>query len=285
MAFNSDSLSGKDFKRLAELIQTEAGIKMPESKKTMLESRLRKRLNDLNFSTFKKYCDYLFSEEGMKYELIQLLDAVATNKTEFFREIEHFNFLIQKAVPELITSIGAGVKKDMLIWSAGCSTGEEAYTLGMVLNEFKVQYPGLNFNFKILGTDISTKVLKVAKRAVYSFDKSEPVPLNLKKRYLLKSRDRSKDLIRIKPGLRSVVSFRRLNFMDHDFKLREKADIIFFRNVMIYFDKETQERILTRIIGHLTLGGYLFMGHSETLNGLRIPPLKNTAPTIYQKIE
>ncbi len=276
-------LSEKDFERLSGFIHKECGIKMPGSKKTMLESRLQKRLRHLELTTFSEYCDYLFSPVGIAGELVHLINVVTTNKTDFFREPGHFDYLVRKALPELMASQGVGIRRNLMVWSAGCSTGEEPYTLAMVLSEFRGKCPGINFNFLILATDISTKVLEKAKKAVYESDRVEPVPMDQKKKYLLRGRDRSRGLVRIAPELRAVVRFRRLNFLDGDFGMRETMDIIFCRNVIIYFDRQTQERLLGRFCRHLSSGGYVFMGHSETLHGMDLP-LVQVAPTVYRKL-
>lgn len=274
------SLSESDLHRLSEFIHTECGIKMPPSKKTMLEARLQKRLRFLGLSSFSQYCDYVFSPQGMESELVHMIDVITTNKTDFFREPSHFSYLTQKALPDLIVAYGAAVRKKFAIWSAGCSTGEEPYTLAIVLSEFSESYPG--FTFTVLATDISTKVLEKAKTGIYEEERLEPVPAHLVKKYFLKSKNREKKLVRIVPELRQLVKFRRLNFMDEDFGFREPINIVFCRNVIIYFDRPTQERLLNKLCRHLAPGGYVFMGHSETLNGLDVP-LISVAPTVYRK--
>ena len=251
---------------------------MPEVKKTMLEARLQKRLRNLGMHSFTEYCDYLFAPEGMEKELVPMLDMVTTNKTDFFREPEHFNYLTQTVLPEWMKRHGAG---SISIWSAGCSSGEEPYTLAMVLSEYAARNPG--FDFRILGTDISTRVLEKAKNAIYTESQVEPVPLELKKKYLLRSKDRSSGMVRIGPELRDKVRFRRLNFMDEDFGMREQLDIIFCRNVIIYFDRPTQERLLQRFHRQMKMGALIFMGHSETLSGLDVP-LVSVYPTVYRKL-
>ncbi len=274
------ALSASDYERLSGLIYAECGIKMPPTKKVMLEARLRKRLRVLGLSTFGRYCDYLFSKKGMEDELINMIDVVTTNKTDFFREPKHFDFLAAVVIPELISLYGAGIKRELNIWSAGCSTGEEPYTIAMVLSEFRdCHHP---FEFMILGTDISTKVLERAERAIYKMERAETVPLQVMKKYFLRSKDREKNLVKIAPEIRHAVRFRRLNFMAEDFQMRESMDIIFCRNVIIYFDRPTQERLLNRLYDHLIPGGYIFMGHSETLSGLRVP-LVSAGPTVYRK--
>lgn len=272
-------LSDREFKRFSSFIYDEIGIKMPPVKKTMLEARLQKRLKALELRTFEEYGDYVFSSDDKRDELIHLIDVVTTNKTDFFREPAHFDYLVKAAIPTLIDERDAGIRSPLKIWSAGCSTGEEPYTLAMVLSEFSAANPG--FHTSILASDISTEVLSKARNAIYTEDRVDTIPLHLKKKYLLKSRDKTKGLVRIVPHLRSMIQFRRLNFME-DFGLHEHMDIIFCRNVIIYFDKQTQERLLNRFCNQLVRGGYLFLGHSETLNGLNVA-LNPVASTVYRK--
>ncbi|MBI5409487.1 MAG: protein-glutamate O-methyltransferase [Nitrospirae bacterium] len=288
---HSAVMSNKDFCRLSEFVYSECGIKITGSKKVLLESRLRKRLRDLGIGSFSEYRDYLFSQEGINNELIHMIDVVTTNKTDFFREPKHFEYLVQMALPELINKYGTGVRRKYAIWSAGCSTGEEPYTLAMVLSEFAESYqkiplyPPLSkgeFSFSILATDISTRALEKARLGIYNENTIYPVPTDFRKKYFLKSRDNDKRLVRVVPELRDLVKFRRLNFMDGDFGMREPMDIIFCRNVIIYFDRPTQEKLLNRLYRHLIPGGYMFMGHSETLNGLNVP-LISVAPMVYRR--
>jgi chemotaxis protein methyltransferase CheR len=165
-------------------------------------------------------------------------------------------------------------------WSAGCSTGAEPYTLAMLLSEFAEKHGA--FRYTVLGTDISQKVLKEAIQGVYEAQMAAPIPQDLRKKYLLRSKDRRKSVVRVAPEIRAVVKFRQLNFMDEDYGLRQSMDIVFCRNVLIYFDRPTQERVINRICHHLLPGGYLFIGHSETLNGLDIP-LTQVKATIYRR--
>lgn len=272
-------LSDREFNRFSSFIYDEIGIKMPPVKKTMLEARLQKRLKALELRTFEEYGDYVFSSDDKRDELIHLIDVVTTNKTDFFREPAHFDYLVKAAIPALIDERDAGIRFPLKIWSAGCSTGEEPYTLAMVLSEFSAANPG--FHTSILASDISTEVLSKARNAIYTEDRVDTIPLHLKKKYLLKSKDKTKGLVRIVPHLRSMIQFRRLNFME-DFGLHEHMDIIFCRNVIIYFDKQTQERLLNKFCNQLVRGGYLFLGHSETLNGLNVD-LNPVSSTVYRK--
>ncbi|NGZ29015.1 MAG: protein-glutamate O-methyltransferase [Magnetococcales bacterium] len=274
-------LSDKDFQKLSEFIYDQCGIKMPPSKKTMLEARMQKRLRTLGMSSFREYCNWVLDPVASDNELINFIDIVTTNKTDFFREPSHFEYLVSTAIPEMVRGEGAGVRRKLMVWSAGCSTGEEPYTLCMVLSEFAERYPGLNFDYSILATDISTRVLEKAASAIYEGEKTDPIPMNLKKKYLLRSKDRTQNLVRIVPELRSKVRFRRINFMDSEFGLREKMDVIFCRNVIIYFDRPTQERLINKFCRNLIPGGYLMVGHSETLNSLNVPVVQ-VSPTIYR---
>jgi chemotaxis protein methyltransferase CheR len=265
-------MSDKVFRRLSEFIQGHCGIKMPPVKKQMLEGRLRKRLRALNVSSFESYCEHVF-KAGAEAELIQMIDAVTTNKTDFFREPAHFDYLVEKILPELSRS-----REKISVWSAGCSSGEEPYTIAMILSEFALEN---KINFSVLGTDISARVLEKARRAVYDHENIEPVPMSFRKKYLLRGKD-NRSMVRIKPELRSRVHFRRLNLMDAGFGMHDKMCLIFCRNVMIYFDRNTQEELLGKFCRQLIPGGYLFTGHSETLQGMDLP-LIPVAPTIHKR--
>ncbi|MGE4421819.1 MAG: protein-glutamate O-methyltransferase CheR [Pseudodesulfovibrio sp.] len=266
-----------EFRRFSDLIQTELGIKMPPSKKVLLQSRFQKRLRALGMSGYKEYCDYVFSDAGREQERMHLIDVVTTNTTHFFREPKHWDIMNNIVLPEL-WSRGVGRSSALRIWSAGCSSGEEPYTLGMVLHEWGVGRQG--FDFSILATDISQKILAEAKRAVYSMDKVEDVPMQYKKKYMLKSKD--KQLVKMDAILRNKVSFQQLNFME-DFRLQNSQNIIFCRNVVIYFDRSTQEVLFNKFCNNLQPGGYLFIGHSESLSGMTLP-IRQVAPTVFQRL-
>lgn len=273
----SEPMSDKAFARFSKFIQTELGIKMPHTKRTMLQARLQKRLWKLGMGSFDEYCDYLFSHEGMENELQHMINVVTTNKTEFFREPKHFEYLVERALPDIINR--NGFKNRFMFWCAGCSTGEEAYSLAMVLNEFAEQ--NHEFRFLILATDISSKVLEHGKIGIYDEERTLSIPLPMRQKYLLRSKDKEKQLVRVIPEIRAFVRLRRLNFMDRNFGLRERMDVIFCRNVIIYFDRPTQEGVLDRICSYLYPGGYLFTGHSETLNGMNLP-LIPVSHTVYK---
>jgi chemotaxis protein methyltransferase CheR len=278
MSTRDENISARDYKRLCDLIYAKAGINLGAQKKTMIEVRLRHRMRALDISSYGEYCDYLFGAKGLKEELVSMIDVVTTNKTDFFREAKHFNFLVEKAVPAQTSRYESG--EPFLIWSAGCSTGEEPYTMAMVLSEYALVHPG--FRFRILATDISTIVLKKARLGIYSREMAEPVPDMLKRRYFMRSREPGSTRLRMVPELRHLIDFRRLNFMDDDYRISGKMDAIFCRNVIIYFDRPTQERILRKLCRHLAPQGYLFVGHAESLHEMALP-LEPVAPALYRR--
>ena len=274
-------MKNKEFEQFSAFIYDKVGIKLTSAKQTMPEARLQKRLKTLGIDTFEAYRDFVFSADGHRTELIHLIDVVTTNKTDFFREPSHFDYLTKTALPAIIRSRGDCLRQPLRIWSAGCSSGEEPYTMAMVLSEFAAEHDA--FRFTVLASDISTRILDTARTAVYPEDRVDAVASNFKKKYLLRSKDRSRSLVRICPQLRALITFRRINFMDEDLGVADKMDVIFCRNVVIYFDKPTQQTLMQKFHQQLRPGGYLFLGHSETLNGLDVD-FKVAASTVYQKI-
>jgi chemotaxis protein methyltransferase CheR len=277
MSVHDDTISGRDYARLCELIYAQAGIHLGTEKMTMLEVRIKRRLKILDLHSYSEYCDYLFGREGLRQEIVHLIDVVTTNKTDFFRESGHFDFLVEKALPELAASTCG---RQFLIWSAGCSTGEEPYTMAIVLSEYALTHPG--FRFRILATDISNLVLAKAELGVYTNDIVSPVSPVLRRKYFMRSRQPGSEKQRVVPELRRLIEFRRLNFMDADYGVSEKADAIFCRNVIIYFDRQTQERILQKLSNCLMPGGFMFVGHAETLHDMNLP-LTPVAPALYRR--
>ena len=275
----NEHIGSADYRRFTDLVYQICGIRLNASKQLMVETRLRKRLKETGASTFREYWK-LLNQEDSHEELILLIDAITTNKTEFFREPVHFEYLAKKILPDL----GRHLKlqgRPLRIWSAGCSTGKEAYTLAMVLMESK--RARIIDDFQIYATDICTDVLKRASRAVYQPDEIEPIPESLRKKYLLRSRGLHAPTFRIIPELRSTVCFERLNFMDERYHVSAPFDIVFCRNVIIYFDRATQDQVVNKLVDCLRPNGYFFTGHSETLSGLTTP-LEGIAPTIYRKV-
>lgn len=269
-------LSDVEFSKLSKFIYSQYGIKMPPEKRIMLQSRLQKRLRALKIYTFKEYIDYAFSNQGDD-EIIHMMDVVSTNKTDFYREPAHFDYLRQTILPSIIDE-----KKLVKIWSAGCSSGQEVYTLAIELSEFASKNQG--FDFSILGTDISTLMLNKAFTAIYTEEMVSMIPIEIKKKYLLKSKEKTKKLIRINNVLRNKAKFQRINFMDDHYPVNDQFDIIFCRNVLIYFDRETQERVINKLCNYLRPDGYFFLGHSESITNINVP-LKQLKPTVYVRIK
>ena len=272
-------LSEDEFRLLRELIEQHCGIWFRDDLAYVLERRLWPRLEVLGLPDFSAYHRHLRLDPDRHAELEAAVDLLTTNETYFWREPQQLRAFEREIVPMLGDALEA--QRCVRVLSAGCSTGEEPYTLAMVLNEVAASQDG--FSYQIMATDISTRVLEKARKAVYDEDRIDPVPMQLRRKYLLRSKDRTSPQVRIVPELRSRVRFSRLNFMDSDFGFRDQLDIIFCRNVIIYFDRKTQERLLNKFHGHLRAGGWIFMGHSETLNGLDVP-LVQVHPTVYRKL-
>jgi chemotaxis protein methyltransferase CheR len=275
----SAHLSDRHFRTIAELIEGQVGIRLPPGKRAMLEGRLHKRARALSFSGLNEYVDNLFEADQFDAELTRLIDVVTTNKTDFFREPQHFTFMREVAIPSLLESHGRK-SASLKIWSSASSTGMEAYTVAMVLDE--MIRSGSQFQYRILGTDISTAVLRLAKTAIYTRDVIAPVPEHFVKRYFLSSRDKSSGEVRIVPELRRMTHFMRMNLMDASYPVDRDVDMIFCRNVLIYFDKPTQRKVVEQLCGHLRPGGYLLVGHSESMVHSAVPGLKQVQPTIFQ---
>jgi chemotaxis protein methyltransferase CheR len=276
----ADRLSPRDFEKLARFIHGYSGIKMPANKLTMLEGRLRHRLREGGFPSFAAYCRYLFDQNGLASESVALIDAVTTNKTDFFREPDHFRMLVDVMVPALLRGRAAG-EGPLRVWSAASSTGAEAYTIAMVLADAATRIA--NLQAEVIATDICTDVLETAIAGIYPEAMIEPVPAVLRQRYLMRGKDRTRRLARIAPQIRAMVRFGRLNLMEAPYRVPRDLDVIFCRNILIYFDKPTQEAVLTQLCAHLRIGGYLILGHSESLAGVSLPvsPVGNT---VFQRV-
>jgi chemotaxis protein methyltransferase CheR len=277
----SAQLKSSDFARFSKLVYEACGIELSDSKKLMVESRLRKRLRETGAGSFSEYWELLSADTNGE-EMVRFIDAMTTNKTDFFRESRHFDYLVNTVIPEVIVQVRSE-GRELRVWSAGCSTGKEPYTLAMVLSECKQE--GRIEEFSILGTDISSSVLQEARRAVYPDSDLTDIPASFRQRYVLRSRDRKNKTCRMAPEIRACVRFDSLNFMDEKYPYGRGAfDVILCRNVMIYFDRTTKEAVVRRIGECLRPGGYFFIGHSETLNGIETEMVP-VAPTVYRKKE
>lgn len=274
-----DRLSKRNFDLLAKYIYSYSGIKMSHNKMTMLEGRLRRRLRATGLPSFDSYCDYLFKQGGLESESVFLIDVVTTNKTDFFREPKHFEYMVRSALPDIVKSYG---DRRIRAWSSACSTGAEPYTMAMILSEFMATSAS-DRDYFILATDLSTDVLQKAQKGIYHSELLQPVPAEMMRKYVMRSSDKRRQEMRISPKLRSHVGFARMNLMDDTYPVGDAMHIIFCRNVLIYFDKPTQQHVLTRLCDKLLPGGYLFIGHSETVTGFDLP-VKQVANTVFKRI-
>ncbi|MBF0558035.1 MAG: protein-glutamate O-methyltransferase CheR [Nitrospirae bacterium] len=265
---NTEALSDTLFALFSELIYKTAGIKLNARKKVLLLSRLQKRLNALGLRRFEDYYKRVKSDDE---ERIIMLNCIATNTTTFFREKHHFDFLRNNIMPELL--VKKAQNKTIRIWSAGCSTGEEPYSIVITLcealtNSARCHEPWNGWDIKVLATDISTKVLENAELGIYELDQ---VPGHMAAgdmaRYFLKGNGENAGKVKVRDYLGEIIRFRRLNLKEEVYPLSNVFDVIFCRNVMIYFDDEMKEHVLSKFHHHLVPGGYLFLGHSETIFG------------------
>jgi chemotaxis protein methyltransferase CheR len=263
----------EEFQRFRTLIYDISGIALSYQKRTLLASRLSKRVAELGLETFSEYYE-LMTGDPKREEFTRLLDLISTNKTDFFREPKHFDFLRDEILPEL-----AGHKR-IRIWSSACSTGEEPYTIAITLCE-GVRNPA-EWDCKILASDLSTRVLAKAASGVYDEERVRGMPPDIIQQHFLRGRGDSEGLLKVKPHLAEMIRFHRINLMDERFPIKSPLDLIFCRNVMIYFDRPTQETLINKFHHYLKPGGYLFIGHSESLQWIN-HSFKLVAPTIYRK--
>jgi chemotaxis protein methyltransferase CheR len=271
-------LNDSDFTKLSNFIYVNYGIKLPIFKKIMLQSRLASRLKINGMKSYAEYTKYVLSGDANESEIVNMIDLVSTNKTDFYREAAHFDFMKEVVLPNFIVGDSPQPFK---IWSSASSSGEEAYTIAMVISEFIEN--NRKIDFEILGTDISARILEKAKLGIYPIDRVDVIPISQKKKYLLRSKDQENPMVRIVPNLRAKARFQRLNLMDSSYNVPKDFDIIFCRNVLIYFDRETQEKVINKLCMHLKPGGYFFLGHSESISGIDVP-LKPLKPTMFVKI-
>ncbi len=250
---SAPELSPDDFQRVRRIAYERAGLAIPAGKEGLVRSRLSKRLRERRIPAFRTYLDTVEQEQGE--ELVRLIDILTTNKTDFFREPAHFDFLVDHVVPGVVAS-----GRPLRIWSAGCSTGEEPYTLSMLLRE---TLPA-RYDFRILATDISTQVVAAAKRGTYPAQQLSDVSPQRQQRFFTSASDGSAT---VTAELRAPISFAHLNLMAN-WPMSGPFDVIFCRNVMIYFDKPTVTRLVNRFHALLAPGGHLFIGHSESLTAI-----------------
>ncbi len=272
-------ISEEDFKRVSDVIYKHCGINLHEGKKTLVRARLAKRMRSCKMGTAKEYIDYVLSMNDKK-EFYNLVDSISTNLTSFFRERVHFDLLRDKYIPNLIAKQAkhGGLKK-FRIWSAGCSTGEEPYTMAIVLKEAFKETSG--WDVKILASDVSTRVLEKASAGMYEADRVGQMPQQLLSTYFNKGTAGGAVAYQVKDELRKMIAFRYLNLME-PWPVKGPFDVIFCRNVMIYFDKPTQEKLVGRFYECLKSEGLLCIGHSESLTGVN-HPYRYLQPATYAR--
>jgi chemotaxis protein methyltransferase CheR len=277
MSLTAYELKNSDFEKISRLVYEQCGIYLHEGKKELVKARLGKRLRAGDYTSFKDYYNYVITEEGTE-ELISMIDSISTNLTSFFREESHFERL-RHIILSVVDKPGhRGVNNPFKIWSAGCSSGEEPYTLAMIFAEIAGQKP---LEAAILATDISTKVLKVAESGIYAQEKTKGIAPPYLKKYFQNGTGKSEGYVRIKKELKKMITFQRFNLMER-FPAHNHFDIIFCRNVMIYFDKQTQNILVNKFYDSLKTGGYFFIGHSESLTGLK-HQFNYVEPSVYRK--
>lgn len=275
------TLTDLEFGMLRKLVYVLTGIKLADAKRHMLRSRLTRRLRALGLTSFTDYHNLVESQAPSGAEVTEFINAVTTNKTDFYREPHHFEFVTERVLPEIERRTRTGTRQ-LRVWHAGCSTGEEPYTMAIALHE-ALSRRG-QWTVRQLATDIDTSVLDHALRGQYEIERLKPVPNQLRSKYFLRGKGDNSGLVQVKPELAEWLTFRRLNLLDDPwpFKTNPQFDIILCRNVMIYFDKPTQQRLVERFLQHLTPGGYLMIGHSESLFGIS-NGFASLGKTIYQR--
>lgn len=268
------TITEKEFAQLSGYIKGNYGINLKEEKKMLVIGRLHNELAEHNFESFSQYYQYIISDKSGR-AVSALVNKITTNHTYFMRENNHFDYLREKVLPYLKNTVK---DRDLRIWSAGCSSGEEAYTIAMILDEF-FQREKLWWDKKLLATDISDKVLDIARKGIYHKDQIAPLPDKWKSDYLKKYNE---ERLVFLDKIRNEIIYRKFNLMDNVFPFKKKFHVIFCRNVMIYFDNNTKRELIRKFYDNMDYGGYLFIGHSESLNGENMG-FKYIMPSVYRK--
>ncbi len=271
-------LSDREFRSLQELIYREAGIHLSEAKKALVSGRLTRRLRALGLDNFK---DYYEQVEASVDERTAMLDCISTNETRFFREPKQFDFLEATVLPHWRALGDSGtIPKKIRVWSAACSSGEEPYTLAMVLGTHFPDSDG--WSVEILASDLSTRVLSAAREGVWPIERSNDIPERFRKAWMLRGIRAEEGRMRAHPRLKSMIEFRRINLNDRNYAIRDSFDLIFCRNVLIYFNRESKTDVINRLTQHLSPTGLLFLGHAESLTGTT-HTLEHAGPTVYRR--
>ena len=258
-----DGLSDWEFNAIRQLIYQEAGISLSSAKRSLVQSRLAKRLRALSLQTHTEYLEYLENNDPGGAERQTMVNCLTTNKTDFFREPHHFDFLRDVVFPSVRQQAAHGGPRELNIWSAACSMGDEPYTIAMTVLEHFGSLDG--WNVRILATDINTEVLEIGRRAIYASNKIEMLSDTMRAKYFLRGTGEQRDRVRVRDEVRRLVTFRQVNLLADPLQVRGKFDVIFCRNVIIYFNEATQRKLLPQFASRLNNRGYLMLGHSENL--------------------
>lgn len=272
----SRDISEREFTRLRDLVYREAGIYLTPAKSALLVGRLAKRLRLHGLKSFKQYYDLVANSPE---ERIHMLDAISTNETRFFREPQHFELLKSVVLPRWAQEAATARRSRRIrVLSAGCSTGQEPYSLAMLLLDRCPATAG--WEIEIVATDLSTRVLDTARAGIWPISKADEIPAAYRKAFMLKGFGDQADKMKAGPEIRSVIQFSRMNLNEPAYPLTGKFDLIFCRNVLIYFDMRGREQVVRRLASFLSSGGYLFLGHAESLHGIN-DCLRTVVPTVY----
>ncbi len=280
-AVRNVQLSNKEYCLFADFIYKKSGIDLGNNKQELVKTRFGKRLRTLGLGSFKQYYDFVV-EQGNKEELVNMIDAISTNYTFFFREKDHFDFLSKTAIPNILHRKKVSGNRRLRAWCAAASTGEEPYTIMICLLERIKSL--ISWDLKMLATDISTKVLRKAQEGIYEKKHVEGISKMLLDKYFKVSVSGKEKHYKVSSSVKNFLDFRYFNLMTERFPFKGKFDFIFCRNVMIYFDRPTQEMLVEKMVNFLEVGGYLFIGHSENLTGPAKKHLKVLGPALFQKI-
>jgi len=273
------SMTEAERRRIGDFVEGEFGIKMPAAKKSLLEGRLGKRLLACGLPSYGAYFEFVTQSPQGRDEYLHFLDLVSTHETSFFREPRHFHYLEDRLLPSLCAERG---RRSISVLCAACSTGEEAYTIAMLADAALEEGDRGDIELLAEGIDLSHKAVSVAARGVYLAERAAKIQGELRRRYLMESRDRSKGLCRFVPELRAKLSFHTGNLLGDLALERRSYDIVFCRNVLIYFDRSNQRKVIARLVDAMVSGSFLFLGHSETMLTFDFP-LRSVAHSVYQR--
>jgi chemotaxis protein methyltransferase CheR len=275
-------ITDREFNQLRALVHQQTGIALNDSKRALVCARLGKRLRYHGYTTFSQYYQHLMEGDPDGQELGRMINAITTNKTEFFRERHHFETLRSEVLAALASRATVDGNRSLRVWSAGCSSGEEPYSIALTVLEALPRV--FAWDVRILASDIDTDMLDRGMEGLYPDDQLGGVDERLRQRYFLRGRGACEGWVRVRPEVQELVTFRRINLRDEAWPIKTPLDCIFCRNVIIYFDRQLQHQLVGRFVQLLKPGGYLFLGHSESLLGMRVG-LKHRGGTVYQKID